>query len=53
MADKLFGQDYSYPDLVAKVTGKARYAEDFKAEGMLFAKILSNGVNAQWQWQGC
>ena len=27
-------------DLVAKVTGKAKYAEDFRAEGMLFAKLL-------------
>ncbi len=40
MADKLVGQNYSTPDLVAKVTGKAKYAEDFRAEGMLFAKLL-------------
>src|SRR6185503_10115311 len=40
MADKLVGQDYLTPDLVAKVTGKAKYAEDFRAEGMLFAKLL-------------
>jgi CO/xanthine dehydrogenase Mo-binding subunit len=25
---------------VAKVTGKARYAEDWKADGMLFTKLL-------------
>jgi xanthine dehydrogenase molybdenum-binding subunit len=37
---KLVGQDYVTPDLVAKVTGKAKYAEDFRAEGMLFAKLL-------------
>jgi xanthine dehydrogenase molybdenum-binding subunit len=37
---KIFGQDYSPPDLVAKVTGAAKYAEDFKAEGMLFAKLF-------------
>jgi CO/xanthine dehydrogenase Mo-binding subunit len=37
---KLFGQNYTTPDLVAKVTGKARYAEDWRAEGMLFAKLL-------------
>jgi CO/xanthine dehydrogenase Mo-binding subunit len=37
---KLFGTDYIPPDLVAKVTGKARYAEDFRAEGMLFTKLL-------------
>src|ERR671915_80301 len=37
MADyKYLGKDYSTPDLVAKVTGKAKYAEDYRAEGMLF-----------------
>ena len=40
MADKLIGQNYTTPDLVAKVTGKAKYAEDWRAEGMLFAKLL-------------
>src|SRR6186997_2078057 len=40
MANKLVGQNYSTPDLVAKVTGKAKYAEDWRAEGMLFAKLL-------------
>jgi len=40
MANKLVGQNYTTPDLVAKVTGKAKYAEDFRAEGMLFAKLL-------------
>jgi xanthine dehydrogenase molybdenum-binding subunit len=43
MADttnKLIGQNYTTPDLVAKVTGKARYAEDWKADGMLFTKLL-------------
>ena len=40
MADKLVGQNYIPVDLVAKVTGKARYAEDFRADGMLFAKLL-------------
>ena len=37
---KLFGTNYSTPDLVAKMTGKAKYAEDFRAEGMLMAKLL-------------
>ena len=37
---KLVGQNYVTPDLVAKVTGKAKYAEDFRAEGMIFAKLL-------------
>ena len=41
MADqKLTGQNYTTPDLVAKVTGKARYAEDYRVEGMLFTKLL-------------
>ncbi len=37
---KLVGQDYVVPDLVAKVTGKSKYAEDFRADGMIFAKLL-------------
>src|SRR3989442_5516595 len=37
---KLIGKDYPTPDLYAKVTGKAKYAEDFRAEGMLFCKLL-------------
>src|SRR5579883_581195 len=37
---KLLGKNYVTPDLVAKVTGKAKYAEDYRAEGMLFAKLL-------------
>jgi CO/xanthine dehydrogenase Mo-binding subunit len=37
---KLIGKNYSTPDLYAKVTGAAKYAEDFRAEGMLFCKLL-------------
>ncbi len=37
---KLVGQNYVVPDLVAKVTGQSKYAEDFRAEGMLFTKLL-------------
>ena len=40
MAEKLIGHDYQTPDLVAKVTGKAKYAEDYRVEGMLFCKLL-------------
>jgi len=40
MAEKLVGQNYTTPDLIAKVTGKSKYAEDFRVEGMLFAKLL-------------
>jgi CO/xanthine dehydrogenase Mo-binding subunit len=37
---KLVGSNYVTPDIVAKVTGRARYAEDFRAEGMLFCKLM-------------
>src|SRR5271170_446511 len=37
---KLVGKNYTTPDLYAKVTGAAKYAEDFRAEGMLFCKLL-------------
>src|SRR5271156_4522449 len=39
-AYKLIGQNYQTPDLIAKVTGRAKYAEDYRADGMLFAKLL-------------
>jgi CO/xanthine dehydrogenase Mo-binding subunit len=37
---KLIGKNYTTPDLYAKVTGQAKFAEDFRAEGMLFCKLL-------------
>ena len=41
MADqKLVGQNYTPLDLVAKVMGRAKYAEDYRADGMLFCKLL-------------
>src|ERR671933_1273598 len=42
MANKLVGQNYTTPDLVAKVTGKAKYAEDYRVYGMLFCKLLTS-----------
>ena len=39
---KLVGQNYTTPDLVAKVTGKAKYAEDYRVDGMLFCKLLTS-----------
>ena len=36
---KLIGKDYPTSDLYAKVTGKAKYAEDYRADGMLFCKL--------------
>ncbi len=54
MAYDLIGNDFVPPDVRAKVTGSARYAEDFRAEGMVFAKLLTspmphariNGIDA-------
>jgi len=40
MTNKLIGQNYTTPDLVAKVTGQAKYAEDYRVDGMLFCKLL-------------
>src|SRR6478735_1767375 len=40
MAERLVGTNYVTPDIVAKVMGRAKYAEDFRAEGMLFCKQL-------------
>jgi xanthine dehydrogenase molybdenum-binding subunit len=37
---KLLGHNYATPDLVAKVTGRAKYAEDYRADAMLFCKLL-------------
>ena len=34
------GTNYVTPDIVAKVTEVARYAEDFRADGMLFCKLM-------------
>jgi CO/xanthine dehydrogenase Mo-binding subunit len=42
MAYKHLGQDFLPHDVVAKVTGEAKYAEDFRAEGMVFARLLSS-----------
>ena len=40
MAERLVGSNYVTPDILAKVTGRAKYAEDFRAEGMLFCKLM-------------
>jgi xanthine dehydrogenase molybdenum-binding subunit len=37
---KLIGKDYETADLYAKVTGLAKYAEDYHADGMLYSKLL-------------
>jgi len=40
MAYKLIGQNYQTPDMIAKVTGRSKYAEDYRADGILFTKLL-------------
>jgi CO/xanthine dehydrogenase Mo-binding subunit len=42
MAYSLLGVDFEPPDVRAKVTGRARYAEDFRADGMLFCRLLTS-----------
>ncbi|WP_310598596.1 xanthine dehydrogenase family protein molybdopterin-binding subunit [Desulfobulbus sp.] len=39
---KLTGHNYVTPDLRAKLTGSARFADDFRAEGMLVCKLLTS-----------
>jgi CO/xanthine dehydrogenase Mo-binding subunit len=54
MAYSLLGKDFTPPDVRAKVTGRAKYAEDFRAEGMVFCRLLTspmphgrvNGIDA-------
>jgi CO/xanthine dehydrogenase Mo-binding subunit len=42
MAYDLLGKDFVPPDVQAKVTGKAKYSEDFRVDGMVFLKILTS-----------
>jgi xanthine dehydrogenase molybdenum-binding subunit len=42
MAYELLGKNFTPPDIRAKVTGRARYAEDFRAEGMVFCRLLTS-----------
>ena len=42
MADEhmLLGKNFIPPDIHGKVTGKAKYAEDFRAEGMVYCRLM-------------
>ena len=42
MQYKLIGKDFTPPDLEAKVTGRANYAEDFRADGMAQVKFYGS-----------
>jgi len=38
----LLGKDFTPPDVTGKVTGKAKYAEDFKVDGMVYARMYTS-----------
>ncbi|HEV7714527.1 MAG TPA: molybdopterin cofactor-binding domain-containing protein, partial [Steroidobacteraceae bacterium] len=40
MTYKLLGKNFTPHDVLAKVTGTAKYAEDFRADGMVFCRFL-------------
>src|SRR5215831_8116749 len=40
MSYKLLGKNFTPPDVLAKVTGQAKYAEDFRVDGMVFCRFL-------------
>lgn len=42
MAYNLIGKNFTPPDLEAKVTGSAKYAEDFRADGMAHVKVYGS-----------
>ena len=42
MAYTLLGKNFTPPDIRAKVTGEARYAEDFRVDGMVYARLLTS-----------
>src|SRR5210317_1994727 len=39
---RLVGKDFTPPDVTGKVTGKAKYAEDFRVDGMVFARMYTS-----------
>ena len=44
MAYNLIGKDFTPMDVEAKVTGRAKYAEDFRADNMVFCKMLTSSI---------
>jgi CO/xanthine dehydrogenase Mo-binding subunit len=41
---KHIGKNFIPPDIYGKVNGKAKYAEDFRADGMVFARMYTSPV---------
>jgi xanthine dehydrogenase molybdenum-binding subunit len=42
MAYDLIGKNFTPPDVRAKVTGGAKYSEDFRLDGMVFCRLLTS-----------
>lgn len=42
MAFDLLGKNFTPPDVRAKVTGGAKYSEDYRVDGMVFARLLTS-----------
>lgn len=40
------GKNFTPPDIEGKVTGAARYAEDFRRDGLVFARLLTSPIPA-------
>jgi len=41
---KHIGKDFIPPDVIGKVTGKAKFAEDFRADGMVYARVYTSSM---------
>ncbi len=39
---ELLGKNFTPPDVHAKVTGRAKYSEDFRRDGMVFCRLLTS-----------
>lgn len=44
MAYSLIGKDFTPPDVHGKVTGRAKFAEDFAVDGMIYARLLTSPI---------
>jgi xanthine dehydrogenase molybdenum-binding subunit len=42
MAYDLIGKNFTPPDIRGKVTGQAKYAEDYRVDGMVFCRMLTS-----------
>jgi CO/xanthine dehydrogenase Mo-binding subunit len=38
------GKNFTPPDIFGKVTGKAKYAEDYTVDGMVYARLLTSPI---------